>query len=125
MQLPCAVPKTETIQCGIEIVSPLHKISPRSLKISHTLPKSIFCLPLPLPFFSKVNNFYVKGKKTQFIYIPPWFKKKLRWLTKIHNINLKLWEGDEVKGDREGKGGTWGITMEPNAHSEALYTGDM
>lgn len=41
VQLPCAVHKTKTIQCGIEIVSSLHRVSLRSLKISRTLPKSI------------------------------------------------------------------------------------
>lgn len=70
MQLPCAVHKTKTIQCGIEIVSSLHKVSPRSLKISRTLPKSVFCLPSPLLFFRKVNNFYMKGKISIYLCLP-------------------------------------------------------
>lgn len=102
VQLPCAVHKTKTIQCGIEIVSSLHKVSLRSLKISHTLPKSIFCLPLPLLFFNKVNNFYIREKS---IYLcPTLIQKKLRWLTKIHNVNLKLSKGNQPRESQRREG---------------------
>lgn len=102
VQLPCDVHITKTVQCGIEIVSSLHKVSLRSLKISRTLPKSIFCLPLPLLFFSKVNNFSIR-EKSIYLY-PTLIQKKLRWLTKIHDVNLKLSMGNQPRESQRGEG---------------------
>ena len=65
-------------------------------------PKSIFCLPLPLLFFNKVNNFYIREKS---IYLcPTLIQKKLRWLTKIHNVNLKLSKGNQPRESQRREG---------------------
>lgn len=104
VQLFCAVHKTKTIQCRLEIVSSPQKVSPRCLKIKHTLPKSVFCLSVPLLCSAKLITSIMMGKIKLFMSRLV-SKKKLRWLTKIHKIKLKLSEGNEARSKPEEEGG--------------------